>query len=104
MTIDKKSEVKKYEWIGIAAVVLGAMAFVPLLWNFVYYRSTHSLHFAWLAFQIVISFLWLWYGIEKNIFPNILNSIIFIIAFVFLFTMKYYWESRGLAMHQTSSQ
>jgi uncharacterized protein with PQ loop repeat len=97
---EKKRRKLQKEWVGGLAAILGMFAFVPLLYNTTVYKSTHSLHYAWLILRIGVSALWIWYGVANDLVPNIVSATAAIAILLYLLTVKYYWESTGQAMHQ----
>lgn len=99
----KKDRKLKDEWAGFAAVVLGVIAFGPLIWNTFSYKSTHSLHYGWLILRLITSILWVWYGVANGLVPNVISAAIAIAVFVLLIGAKCYWESNGQAMHQQNA-
>lgn len=99
----KKNRRLKDEWVGFTAVILGVIAFGPLIWNTFNYQSTHSLHYGWLILRLITSILWVWYGVANNLPPNVISAAIAIVVFVLLIGAKWYWEENGLAMHQQNA-
>ena len=90
----------KNENVGFAAVILGTIAFMPLLWNTFSHKSTHSLHYGWLILRLIVSFLWIWYGVSNQLLPNIISAVIAVVVFAVLIAAKYHWEGSGKSMHQ----
>ena len=98
--VDEKNRKLKNEKIGFAAVILGGIAFIPLIWNTFSYKSTHSLHYGWLILRLIVSFLWVWYGVSNQLLPNVVSAVITVFVFISLIGAKMYWEGTGQAMHQ----
>lgn len=93
-----------YKLIGITAAIIGIIAFIPILINTTVHKSTHSLHYGWLALKLFASLLWLFYGISNKLTPNIISSVAALLFLVYLFGFKYYVESNNLAKHQNCKE
>ena len=101
MVKEKKRKLKN-EVVGFAAVTLGVIAFMPLLWNTFSHKSTHSLHYGWLALRLAAASLWIWFAMSNQLVPNMVSAAIAIAVFIVLISVKIYWEGSGQAMHQNA--
>lgn len=86
---------------GYIAAFLSTLALIPLLINTTIQKSTDSLRYEWLIIKIVAGIMWFYYGITNNLIPNIISSLAVLSFLIYLTGIKYYYEYRGIAKHQT---
>ena len=88
------------ETVGFIAAIIGVIAYFPLVYQVVFKKATHSLHYLWIALVVISSVLWILYGIKNKLLPNIYGSVIVLGMLALLTVVKFYYESRGEASHQ----
>lgn len=96
----KKSEIcflkkKRKAIFGRLAVVLAVASFVPLIIHATFDRQTYAIHYIWIFVSALASIFWLIYGVANHLLPNIIGSIASIVILLYIFFIKFYFESTG---------
>lgn len=73
------------EFIGTLAALLGSIMYIPQAWRVVKTHHTKDLSLVTQALLLVVSLLWIIYGLGKNALPLIMvNTIIAVLATIIL--------------------
>jgi MtN3 and saliva related transmembrane protein len=80
------------EWVGDIAVMLNIIAMLPQLYHVYAHQNAKSLSYLWLTVSMTANFLWLYFGVSKEIYPLIYSAVFFIFAFTSLGVMKWVYD------------
>jgi uncharacterized protein with PQ loop repeat len=89
--INEKTNIKN-ERIGLIAVSLSVISFLPLLYHVTKNRTTLSITYCWLILGIIAQCFWFYYAFSNMITPMLLTSSFYIISYIYLSSWKYYLE------------
>ena len=77
--------------LGLFAAILSGFLYVPQVYHMIKRKSTKDVSYIFLAISVVVSILWIVYGIYEDSIPLILcDSIIFILTLMMIGSKIYY--------------
>jgi uncharacterized protein with PQ loop repeat len=80
---------------GSLGVILNIIGMLPQLALVHRTKSTVSLDLTWMILALLANLAWLTYGIRHNSLPNIVSSIFFAGAYIYLISMKRKYNGNG---------
>ena len=84
----KKDNEPKAQVVGDIAAIISVISITPLVFTAIKNWDTSQLPYIWIALGLVTEVLWLYYGIQNKIQPDVLSGIIFLGVYIFLFAFK----------------
>jgi len=86
---------RKYEWTGFAIPIILIIAYIFEMIQIVHKKDAGELSWGFMGSLCVIGILWIFYGIQNKIRPNIIQGIIVLILNLMLIGMKIYYEQKN---------